>query len=218
MRRRTNPRALSKALTWGAVAVAILAAGLVGWQGYKSYRQYSLRQSVVPQIQAAEARLREALAATLEPSPAQAAQAARAAAKLEATAREIEAHLAELRALDAGSEPAQVASAEEALDNAAAILRGQASVIRTGLAFAQARYALKAHMRGAQTRRSTWVSQAIVLKGKMEKAYFDYKFALDRLKGRLVDVRDKALAAQLRANIDAALAHADKSRAEASRL
>lgn len=205
----------NKPLLWGAAALVLLVAALAGWQGYAGYRQHSLRQAVVPQLQAADAKLREALGEPLEPDPAQAEQSA---AMLEATAQDLEGRLAGLRALDAAPDPTRVASAEEALDNAAALVRAQASVVRAGIAFGQARDALVAHMRSVGTRRGAWVSEAIELKRRMDKAYFDYKLALDSLKARLGDVPDEALAAQLRARIAAALKRAEAVRAAAGRL
>ncbi|MGH8737533.1 MAG: hypothetical protein ACREVC_09260 [Burkholderiales bacterium] len=210
-----NLKALNKPLVWGIAAALVLVAGLGAWWGYAGYRQRSLQQAVVPQLQAADARLRAALGAALEPDPAQAEQAA---AQLDATAQEIEARLAALRALDAAPDRARVASAEEAMDDAAAIVRRQAAVIRAGLAFAEARDALEAHMRGARSRSGGWVSEAIELKRKMGKAYFDYRLALDALAARLGDVPDQDLAAQVRARIDAALEHATGARAAAGRL
>ncbi|HUJ87664.1 MAG TPA: hypothetical protein VLX30_12505 [Burkholderiales bacterium] len=204
-----------KPLLWGIAAVLLLAAGLGAWRGYSGYRKTSLQQAVAPQLKAADARLREALGASLEPDPAQAEQAA---AQLDATAKDIEARRATLRALDAAPDPARVESADEALDSVAAIVRQQAAVLRAGLAFTQAREALEAHMRGARARRGDWVSEAIELKHKMERAYFDYKFALDGLAARLGDVPDRDLAAQVRERIDAALKHASAARAAARRL
>jgi hypothetical protein len=215
MELKLDPKAFRKPLIWGVAAVAILLVALGGWKAYSSYRLHSLRQAVAPQVQAADAKLHEALAATLEPDPAQAEQAA---AALEATAQDIETRLAALRALDAAPDPARVASAEEALDNAAALVRAQASVVRAGIAFEQARAALRAHMRSVGTRRGAWVSEAIGLKNRMDKAFFNYKFALDALKARLGDVPDRELAAQLHAQIEAALKHAERARAVASRL
>ena len=210
-----NLRALNKPLVAGIAAALIAVAGLGAWWGYSGYRQHSLQQAVAPQVQAADARLREALGVALEPDPAQAEQAA---AQLDATAQDIEARLAGLRALDAAPDRARVASAEEALDDAASMLRRQAAVIRTGLAFAQARDALEAHMRGARSRSGGWVSEAIELKHKMGQAYFDYKLALDGLAARLGDVPDRELAAQVGARVDAALQHASDARAAAGRL
>jgi hypothetical protein len=205
----------NKPLLWGAAALLLLVAALAGWRGYAGYRQHSLQQAVVPQLQAADAKLREALGEPLEPDPAQAEQSA---AMLEATAQDIEDRLAGLRSLDAAPDPTRVASAEEALDNAAALVRAQASVVRAGIAFGQARAALEAHMRGVRTRRGAWVTEAIELKRKIDKAYFDYKLALDSLKARLGDVPDEALAAQVRTRIDAALKRAGDVRAAAGRL
>ena len=208
-------RAFNKQLLWGIVAAVLLAGGLGAWWGYSGYRKTSLQQAVAPQLKAADARLREALGTPLEADPAQAEQAA---AQLDAAAQDIEARLAALRALDAGADPARVASAGEAMDDAAAVVRRQAAVLRTGLAFGQARDALQAHMRGARSRRGDWVSEAIELKHKLDKAYFDYKFALDGLAARLGDVPDRELAAQVRERIDAALKHATDARAAAGRL
>ncbi len=210
-----NPKAFNKPLLWGIVAVLLLAAGLGAWWGYSGYRKTSLQQEVAPQLKAADARLREALGTSLEPDPAQAEQAA---AQLDALAKDIEARRAALGALDAGPDPARVESAKEALDDAAAIVQKQAAVLRSGLAFTQARDALEAHMRGARSRRGDWVSEAIELKRRMERAYFDYKYALDGLAARLGDVPDQDLAAQVRQGVDAALKRAMAARAAARRL
>ena len=45
--------AKNKPLLWGAVALLVLVAGVIGWRAYSSYRQHSLQQAVVPQVQAA---------------------------------------------------------------------------------------------------------------------------------------------------------------------
>ena len=58
-----SSKAFSNPLVWGLVAVVlVVAAGLGSW-GYTSYRERALRRAVAPQEQAADARLREALAA-----------------------------------------------------------------------------------------------------------------------------------------------------------
>jgi hypothetical protein len=201
-------------LVWGVAAAVALAALLGGW-GYSKYRVTSLRQAVVPQLQAADEKLRAALGQGLEPDPAQAEQAA---AQLDAAARDIEARLAALRALDAAPDPERVAAAEEALDDAAAIMHRQAAVVRAGIDFAAARDALRAHMSGARSRSRGWVSEAIELKHKMERAFLDYKYALDGLDARLGDVPDKQLAAQARQRVDAALKHAETERAASRRF
>jgi hypothetical protein len=211
-----NLKALNGPLLWGIVAVLLLlVVGLGAWWGYSGYRKTSLRQALVPQVEAADARLRAALGSPLEPDPAQAEQAA---AQLDATAQDIEARRAALGALDAAPDPARVETATEALDDAAALVQRQAAVLRSGLAFTQARDALQAHMRGARSRRGAWVSEAIELKRKMDRAYFDYKYALDGLAARLSDVPDQDLAAQVRERIDAALKRATDARAAARRL
>jgi len=202
-------------LVWGVVAVVVLvAAGLGAW-GYASYRERSLHQAVAPQVQAADARLREALAAPLEPAAEQAEQAA---AKLEAAAQDIEARLEALRRLDAAPDPARVAMAKEELGNAAEIVRKEAVVVREGIAFNTARDALAQHMRGASSRSGPWVSKAIELKRQLDKAYFNYRFALDGFAARLVDVPDEKLAGQVRARVDAALEHAKAALARSGRL
>ena len=210
-----NLKAFNKPLRWGLVAAVVVIAGLGAWWGYASYREHSLRQAVAPQLQAADARLRTALGAALEPDPAQAEQVA---AGLDAALQDIEARLAALRALDAAPDPARVEAAAEALGDAAAIVRRQAEAIRAGLAFTRSREALRAHMRGARSRSRTWVSEAIELKHKMDRAYFDYKYALDGLAARLGDVPDQELAAQLRSRIEAALKRATAARAAARRI
>jgi len=210
-----NLKAFNKPLLLGIVAVVVVIAAVGARWGYSSYREHSLRQAVVPQVQAADERLRAALGVTLEP---EAAQAEQVAAELEAAAQDIEARLAGLRALDAAPDPARVEAAEQALGDASAIVRKQADVVRAGLAFTRAREALAAHMRGARTRRGAWVNEAIELKHKLDKAYFEYKFTLDGLGARLGDVPDRGLAAVTKARIDAALDHAKNALAQARRF
>jgi len=210
-----NIGAFRKPLLWGLVAVAVVLAALAARWGYSNYRQHNLRQAVVPQLQAADERLRTALGAPLEPDAAQAEQVA---AGLDAAVQDIEARLAALRALDAAPDRARVEAAEEVLNDAAAILRRQADAVRAGAAFARSREALRAHIRGARSRSRDWVSEAVELKHKVDKAYFDYKYALDGVAARLGDVPDRQLAAQTRARIDAALKQAAAARKAAGRL
>jgi hypothetical protein len=203
-----------KPLVWGVAAAVVLAATLGAW-GWSKYRVTSLRQAVAPQVQAAHQRLRAALEQELEPDAAQGEQIA---ARLDAAAQDIEARLAALRALDAAPDPERVAAAEETLDDAAAIVRRQAAVVRAGLAFAAARAALRAHMRGARARSRSWLGEAIELKHKMERAFLDYKYALDGLDARLGDVPDRELAAQARKRVATALEHAETQRAASRRF
>jgi len=206
---------LKKPLMWALIAVAVVVAGgVVAW-GYASYREHSLHQAVAPQEKAADAHLREALAAPLEPAPGQAQQAV---AKLDAAVQDINTRLDALRRLDAAPDPARVAAAEEALGDAAAIVRKEADAVRAGIAFHAARAALAEHMRGVGSRSSAWVSKAIELKHGLDKAYFNYRFALDAFASRLSDVPDQDLAGQVRARIDATLEHAKAELARSGRL
>jgi hypothetical protein len=208
-----EPKLFRKLITWGIAAVAVLVVAVLGAWGYSSYRERSLHQAVAPQERAADARLREALAAPLEPAADQAGQAA---AGLEAAAQDIETRLEALKKLDAGPDPARVAMAEDELATAAAIVRKEAEAVRAGIAFHAARAALVEHMRRAGSRRGGWVSEAIALKHALDKAYFDYKFALDSFAARLADVPDQQLAGQVRARVDSALEHAKTELARAS--
>jgi len=204
---------LKKPLIWALVAVAVVVAGGLVALGYASYREHSLRQAVAPQEQAADTHLREALSAPLEPVPDQARQAV---AKLDAAVQDIDTRLDALRRLDAAPDPARVAAAEESLGDAAVIVRKEADAVRAGIAFHAARAALVEHMRGAASRRGGWVSEAIRLKHELDKAYFNYKFALDAFGARLGDVPDQDLAGRVRARIDTALEHAKTELARAS--
>jgi hypothetical protein len=206
---------LKKPLMWALIAVVVVVAGgVVAW-GYASYRERSLHQAVAPQERAAETHLREALAAPLEPPADQAQQAV---AKLDIAVQDINTRLDALRRLDAAPDPQRVAAAEESLGDAARIVRKEADAVRAGIAFRAARKALAKHMRGASSRSGRWVNEAIELKHALDKAYFNYKFALDAFAARLSDVPDQDLAGQVRARIDAALEHATAELARSGRL
>jgi len=208
-----DPKLFKKLAILGIAVVAVLVAAVLGAWGYSSYRERALHQALAPQERAADARLREALAAPLEPAANEAEQAA---AKLEAAAQDIEARLEALKKLDARPDPARVAMAQEELSDAAAIVRKEAEAVRAGIAFHAARAALIEHMRRAGSRGTGWVSEAIALKKALDKAYFNYKFALDGFSARLSDVPDQQLAGQVRARVDAALEHAKTELARAS--
>lgn len=204
---------LKKPLMWALVAVAVVVAGgVVAW-GYESYRVHSLRQAVAPQEQAADMHLREALSAPIEPAPDKAQQAV---ANLDVAVQDIDTRLDALRRLDAAPDPLRVSAAEESLGNAAVIVRKEADAVRAGIAFHAARAALVEHMRRAASRSGRWVNKAIELKHELDKAYFNYKFALDAFAARLGDVPDQDLAGQVRARIDSALEHAKTELARVS--
>ena len=95
-----DPKLFRKLATLGVAIVAVLVAAVLGAWGYSSYRERALHQALAPQERAADARLREALAAPLEPAANEAEQAA---AKLEAAAQDIEARLEALKKLDAAA-------------------------------------------------------------------------------------------------------------------
>ncbi len=107
-------------------------------------------------------------------------------------------YLAALRREDGSRNRALAEAAELYLVDAQAMLRNQANAVRARGASAASRRALTAHISHASGRGAGWIDQALALKGRAERYYFEYRTAMgafaDLLKAHR-DTQDKVRAA-----------------------
>lgn len=178
----------NKPILIGAAAVLALAI-VLGWLwGAKKTRD--LESSARGSIVATTALLREALALAPDAPGAQ--------AQIEEHGKAVGQYLAALRREDSGRNRALAEAAELYLVDAQAMLRNQANAVQARGASAASRRALTAHMSHAGGRGAGWIDQALALKGRAERYYFDYRTAMgafaDLLKAHR-DTQDKVRAA-----------------------
>jgi hypothetical protein len=175
-------------LVIGAVAFVALAVAL-GWLwGAKKTRD--LESSARVSIVATTALLREALALAPDAPGAQ--------AKIEEHGKAVAQYLAALRREDSDRNRALAEAAELYLVDAQAMLRNQANAVQARGTSAASRRALVAHISHAGGRGAGWIDQALALKGRTERYYFEYRTAMgafaDLLKAHR-DTQDKVRAA-----------------------
>lgn len=157
----------------GLAAVIVLAiAGTMFW-GAKKTRD--LESSAAASIAEATTRLRDAAAMPLDAPQASEALAAHADA--------LAARLARLRAEDAGRNRALAEAAELYLIDVQAIVRNKAAAARALTATRSSRRALAAHLDAAAGRGTGWIQQALTLKARAERSYFELRNALGTLAG-----------------------------------
>lgn len=173
----------SQLLLAGVAGVIVLAIGGTMFYGAKKARD--LETSATASVADATARLRDAAAIPL--GGRQAPEA------LDAHAEALEGHLARLRAEDAGRNPALAEAAELYLIDAQAIVRNRANAARALGTTRAARRALGAHLDAAAGRGTGWIQQALSLKARAERSYFDLRNALGTLAG-LVDAHRESQA------------------------
>lgn len=163
------PSANKNIIVAGAAAALVLAAGL-GWL-WGAKKTHDLESSARGSIASATARLEEALA--LAPD------APDALARLEAQGKALGQYLATLRREDGARNRPLAEAAELYLIDVQAMLRNQANAVRARSAALAGRRALAAHIGQAAGRGQGWIQQALALKAKAERDYFDYRTSMD---------------------------------------
>ena len=178
----------NKLLVAGAVAFIALAVAL-GWL-WGAMKTRDLESSARVSIVATTALLREALALAPDAPGAQ--------AKIEEHGKAVAQYLAALRREDGSRNRALAEAAELYLVDAQAMLRNQANAVQARGTSAASRRALVAHISHAGGRGAGWIDQALALKGRTERYYFEYRTAMgafaDLLKAHR-DTQDKVRAA-----------------------
>jgi len=155
----------SQLLVAGLAALVVLAvAGAYFWGAKRTQDLESSAQSGV-------AALREAIA---KPGDA---------AAIEAQGAIVAQALQRLQAEDASRNKPLFEAAELYLVDVQAMLRNQAGAARAAAASRAASRALERHLDAAAGRGPGWIQEALALKSRAERAYFDWRTALGALAG-----------------------------------
>ena len=165
-----------------ALATGVAAALAFAYWGYVAHQKRQLQQTALELVQDSTARLGEALG-LLTAGP-------EARRTLESSFTALEADVRRLASQDASLNPPLVRAAEAYITDVHAILRRQ-------LAAHQARDAVRAdmaeiaeHLRSDRGRSEDWIRQALALKQRLERNFFDYRFAAGGLEKSFKSLRD----------------------------
>jgi hypothetical protein len=164
----------------GALVLAIACA--VALWAYRGIQKRELQQEVVALVQDSTARLRDALGLLTA--------GAEARAKLEAHFTALEGSVAKTQALNASIYPALVQAADAYITDVHALLRRQLALhagrdtVRVDIG------EINNHLRAAGTRSPEWIRQALALNQRLEKSFFDYRFAAGGLEKSLSALED----------------------------
>jgi len=164
-----------KASGIGLAALALFLA-LAYW-GYRTYAKSQLQKAVIELVKDSSDRLRAGLG--IEAGAA-------SVAKIDDLAQEVDKHVIELNRLSASSDRALVDAAEEYLLTIRQILRSLAASQRYRAQVMARDSALRDHMRGSSRRSRAWIDEAVRMKDRLEKDYFDYRLSAEAL-GRLLE-------------------------------
>ena len=169
----------------GVGALALAIACTLAWWAYRGIQKRELQRDVVALVQDSTARLRDALGLLTA--------GAEARATLEAHFTALNGGVGKMQALHASIYPALVEAADAYVTDVHALLRRQ-------LALHAGRDAVRAdigelsnHMRAAGTRSPEWIRQALALNQRLEKSFFDYRFAAGGLEKSLSALDDTSL-------------------------
>jgi hypothetical protein len=176
--------------------IALLIASALGYWGVSAYRKSQLQKSVTALVGDSSRRLEAALAleadAASESSP-------QTVGKLDEHAQEVDRHVAELRDLGDSGNRQLLAAADDYLLTVRQILRQQAASHRYRLQVVASETALREHMRAAGRRSGPWIDQAVRLKERMERNFFDYRVSAEALERQFASYPSarKGLSAQV---------------------
>jgi hypothetical protein len=194
------------------VAVVLLVvASVLGYWGVREYGTQALHTGVATVVSETTARLRDALAVGPDARVTDPAELARG---LEEQAGEIDQRLEALRRLRASPNRALVEDAELYMVTARELLRRRASAARHREAFAASTRALRSLAAAADRRSGAWIGQVVAANERADRAYFDYRGAVDAtasLLEALVEPRDR-----LARQVDPALLIEEELRAQAA--
>jgi hypothetical protein len=194
-------RSITRAAPGGAITrtaafglAALMIASAFGYWGVSAYRKGQLQRTVSVLVSDSNERLEAALAVEIEAASASSAQTVR---RLDEQAQEVDKHVIELHDLSASPNRPLVAAAEEYLLTVRQILREKAASQRYRVQVAASEEKLRNHMSTAGRRSGAWIDEAVRLKDRLEKNYFDYRIsaeALERLLASYPEARKKIAA------------------------
>jgi hypothetical protein len=204
-----NPT-LIKAVVACAV-VALLAAG--GWWGYRAVKRTEMQTAALQLVQDATAQLNEALGLITAGSEIR--------PRLEREFAEVEKIVRQIQSLDASLNPPLVRAGDAYITDVQAFLRRQIDSHRARDALLMDMGELTAHIRSGGDRSAGWITRALELKQRMEKNFFDYRFAtggLDKSFAALRETRKGFDPLEMRASVvaEALLSEAQQRIQEAS--
>ena len=172
----------SSALRFGIAAAVLAVALALAWWGYKSYKKSQLQRDVIALVQDSTSRLQEALGLMTAGIEVR--------GRLEASFAALQVSVEKLQAMDASLNPPLVRAADAYITDVHALLRRQLAThggrdpVRADLT------EIAEHMRSAAGRSEEWIRQALALKQRLEKNYFDYRFAAGGLEKSLLALHD----------------------------
>ena len=204
-----HPGSATRSTALGLAALVIASA--LGYWGVSAYRKSQLQTAVTALVKDSSERLQGALAVETGAAPEDTAQMV---VKLDDQAQEVDKHVIELRGMSASPNRALVDAAEEYILTVRQILRNQAASHRYHNQVSASERALRDHMRTANRRSGNWIKEAVRVKDRMEKEYFDYRISVDAF-GRLLEsypATRKKLALQVGARLLVETAVAAKAR------
>jgi hypothetical protein len=163
-------------------ALALVIACTVAWWAYRGIQKRELQREVVALVQDSTAHLREALGLLTA--------GAEAPAKLEAHFTALEGSIGKTQALNASIHPALVQAADAYITDVHALLRRQLALHAGRDAVRVDVGEINNHLRTAGTRSPEWIHQALALNQRLEKSFFDYRFAAGGLEKSLRALED----------------------------
>ena len=170
-----------KAVAW--TLVLALVAGL-GWYGYRAIKKSDLQRDTLAVVQDSTVLLREALGLVAAGSEVR--------SRLESSFRDLEKNIQKVQSLDASLNPPLVRAADAYVTDVHAFLRRQLDTHKSRDAVRISMNDLSDHVRAAGDRSQAWIRRALELKQRMDRDYFDYRFAaggLDKSFGALRETR-----------------------------
>lgn len=169
-------------ITVGVGALALAIACAVAWWVYRGIQKRELQHDVVALVQDSTARLREALGLLTADAEAR--------TRLQAHLTTLEGSVAKTQTLDASIYPALVQAANAYVTDVHALLRRQLA-LHTGRDAVRAEIGeINNHLRAAGTRSPEWIPQALALNQRLERSFFDYRFAAGGLEKSLRALHD----------------------------
>jgi hypothetical protein len=151
-----------------AVAAVVLLVAGPGYYFYSQSVKDTQRKAVAQQVTETTKSL--ALAISLRGADGEAQQ-------LDAQVEAAERRLAALRGAPGKSVPEVYEAGEQYITDAQRVMRRQAALVRVRIATAGAQNALIAHMGRAENRSDEWIREAVGLRQKLEKEFFEFRAA-----------------------------------------
>jgi len=148
-------------------AIVLLVAG-PGWWYYNETVKDAQRKAIAQHV--AQTTRAVTLAISLRGADGEATQ-------LDVLAEAAEARLGALRAERSRKVRAAFEAGEQYVADVQRVLRRQATLVRVRAAAADAQNALIAHMARAESRSQDWIREAVALRQKLEKDFFEFRAA-----------------------------------------